>query len=631
MVEYQRAAIDLIDDITRNTNTYGSKNTDEKFGLILREYITNYNKIEIKKIVAGTNIDMVELLSDMPDLDTRFDKIRNILGIMVIDVSAYICTVFMANGYNYAYLYSIVVDEEPLPVFISVGANMISCDGEWRPLLMDICSYNILIQEYAKIVNSFVDSLPDVELNVRTFFSLEDAAIITDFYEASKFPKTLLALSMFAGQYTKQSGRQQEHTSSKFAELLGLMKKNIADFPDAQKIYDLIGSVHNVEDKNIKPVGVGQKLISLTPDELSHPLNASLKTWNEYNVSKLTTDLVLNCISPSFPVFGNWFFVFDTTKFLFNSDEAKQRIELSDKIMSSERMETDGDTILSNVAICMLMERVGLTLANQLSKLTKKYIFDIIYALHALNVKLGYIHGDLHGNNATIMNASGSLDDVCYQIEGKTYIFPHDGKYGCLIDFSRSMPIAQEVNYIDYIIKKYETHFPAYMDINYDKVLLLMNSAVDSLRLQIYVSKTTMAFDMFELTTSLLNAKENLNDEMRTFLINVREECEKILLSLLEHDKMDDIDYPSKKLIDKFYGEFAQALGPGKKISAFYNFDNELRYSIKSFDTLPKSMTSSPIVRDVDDRPIDVNTYGTNLIRVRYHLSKVDEANLIGL
>ena len=52
MVDYQRAAIDLVDDITRNTNTYGSKNTDEKFGLILREYIVNYNKIEIKKIVA---------------------------------------------------------------------------------------------------------------------------------------------------------------------------------------------------------------------------------------------------------------------------------------------------------------------------------------------------------------------------------------------------------------------------------------------------------------------------------------------------------------------------------------------------------------------------------------------------
>ena len=631
MVDYQRAAIDLVDDITRNTNTYGSKNTDEKFGLILREYIVNYNKIEIKKIVAGTNTDMVELLSDMPDLDARFDKIRTILGIMVIDVSAYICTIFMANGYNYAYLYSIVVDDEPFPVFLSVGANMISCDGEWRPLIMDICSYNMLLREHTATIDTFVDAMPDVELSVKTFFSFEDATAITEFYEASTFPKTLLALSMFAGQYTKQSGKQQEHTSSKFAELLGLMKKNIADVPDAPKIYNFIGSVFNVEDRNIEPVGVGQKLISLTPDELSHPLNVSLKTWNEYNVSKLTTDLVLNCISPSFPVFGNWFFVFDTTKFLFNSDEAKQRIELSDKIMSSERMESDGDTILSNVAICMLMERVGLTLANQLGKLTKKYIFDIIYALHALNVKLGYIHGDLHGNNATIMNASGSLDDVCYLIDGKTYVFPHDGKYGCLIDFSRSMPIAQEVNYIDYIIKKYETHFSAYMEINYDKVLLLMNSAVDSLRLQIYVSKTTMAFDMFELTSSLLCSKDSLTDDMQTFLIRVRDECEKILLSLLDHDKMDDIDYPSKKLIDKFYGEYVSPLGPSKKISAFYNFDNDLRYSIKSFDTLPKSMTSSPIVRDIDDRPIDVNTYGTNLIRVRYHLSKVDEANLIGL
>lgn len=631
MTVYKRKAIDLVDDIVRN-RSFNAVNKTNKYETILREYINNYNKHEIKQIVSGNDIDLFNSLSDMPDLETRFDKMRSILGITVIDVSAYVCTIFTANDYNFAYVYSIIEDDKPMPIFISVGSNMISCDGEWRPLLMDICSYNLLLSKYSETIDSFISDIKNVKINTQTFFSNSLEKMFSEYFSVSKYSDTLLALAIFSGHFIYKSGRQQFHISEKFNELLKLSKRDLSNHKDAKKIYEYIGEVYNIEDPNAKSVGIGQKLISLTPDELSHPLNTSLKTWNEYNVSKLVTDLVLNCISPSFPIFGNWFFVFDTTKSLFNSDESKTKIDISDKIISSEKVEDD-EFVLSNVAICMFMERIGMTLGNQLDKLTKKHLFDIFYAIHSLNVKLGYVHGDLHANNATIMVASTAdkHDDVCYKIDGKTYVFPHDGKYGCLIDFSRSMPIEQEVVYIDYVIKKYEIHFPAFMELNYDTIMKLMSDAVDSLRLQIYISKTTMVFDVLELTTSLLNSKHDakLGEDIRDFLVQIKKECEVILLNLLNHEKNDELEYPCKLLITKFFSEYEKPIP--KKISAMYNFDNDLRYSIKSFDTLPKSMTVSPIIRDANDKPIDVNTYVTNMIKVRYHIAKIDEALLIGL
>ena len=78
MTVYKRKAIDLVDDIIRN-RSLNTENKTNKYGLILREYINNYNKHEIKQIVSGNDIDLFNSLSDMPDLETRFDKMRSIL------------------------------------------------------------------------------------------------------------------------------------------------------------------------------------------------------------------------------------------------------------------------------------------------------------------------------------------------------------------------------------------------------------------------------------------------------------------------------------------------------------------------------------------------------------------------
>ena len=133
--------------------------------------------------------------------------------------------------------------------------------------------------------------------------------------------------------------------------------------------------------------------------------------------------------------------------------------------------------LLTDLALCATSEYVGYTLRT-LPNLTRRsewisparllmysdparvarYLFDLCYGAHQLHTRLGVIHADLHLNNMTIYELSNQyrkapktttykkrVDNpvIAYVTgakgESETYVFPHDGWFACLIDYSRAI------------------------------------------------------------------------------------------------------------------------------------------------------------------------------------------------
>jgi len=140
--------------------------------------------------------------------------------------------------------------------------------------------------------------------------------------------------------------------------------------------------------------------------------------------------------------------------------------------------------LLTDLAMCATSEYVGITLYSLPGFIRRssgvspaflrmfgdpamqaKYFFDLCYGAHVLHTRVGAVHGDLHVNNMTLYELSNQFQGtasgsgvsfipryenpvVAYVAggasassrgEADTYVFPHDGWFACLIDFSRAI------------------------------------------------------------------------------------------------------------------------------------------------------------------------------------------------
>ena len=135
--------------------------------------------------------------------------------------------------------------------------------------------------------------------------------------------------------------------------------------------------------------------------------------------------------------------------------------------------------LLTDLAVCATGEHVGNTIGSVPEIVSRsrtvspafdrmfknpamqaRYLFDLCYGAHVLHTRVGAIHSDLHLNNMTLYELSNQFqgtaaaDGITYapryanpliayvagpRGEADTYVFPHDGWFACLIDFSRAI------------------------------------------------------------------------------------------------------------------------------------------------------------------------------------------------
>ncbi len=336
----------------------------------------------------------------------------------------------------------------------------------------------------------------------------------------------------------------------------------------------------------------------------------------------------------------------------FNSKFKKLNEKIDDSINYS--ME---EIIMSEVTLGFVNEYIGRTIADSINMTQKskkydkmlcypfkesgyrhfaKYMFDICYGLFCLNSKLNIIHGDLHLNNATIgklyqLNESiithmpyrdENIDksNILYVIDDNhQYIFPNNGFFGCIIDFSRS--IINPINYLNFtdkslpisyklvenedkfvsgeilnLLKLYLQMYPnkikqqeelTVLFKNYFDAVFKLLTAVDIYMLTLRMLRSLQHLPPHNVSKKSMGLLEKINNMAESFITtemnNLIYEPEKYNKKILEED------YPLLKIIKTCFAEFNNLDLVGV-ISDVYCYSNKMEYSLNIYDSMPDYM-----------------------------------------
>lgn len=437
---------------------------------------------------------------------------------------------------NYAYIFGNIIPrsnfENNINIqYYTVGPSLLSKDGEYRA---GICTFDNYTQIY-KIMPKLWQDVKDyvrklylknnwqLSYKIFTMNTIKDQkkSAIDRIVSNHLLDHNFLALCWFKTVYEYYYKVIAQHIAENFSKIF---TKNINDlkmFESLEKKYKneiqllyLTSSQNffNYSKKKYKVIPMGQKFIPINETELLEPLKLDHKPWREVLISKRASDLVINGISPSIPLFGEFFYIGNSNESLYDNPAQYQKLEESKiaqeivkllkqaqkgtyiqrKIPQSNRQISDwvnsnfrslnkriqdpitysnNNIIMSNISLCFVSEYVGRTIYDIMTDKTHgyaktighplsvrnynifaRYLFDICYTLYCLNTKIHVIHGDLHLNNATIGHFIEADNSILYIIGDMQFVFPHKGAFGFVIDFSRSII---DINYINTLKDKF--------------------------------------------------------------------------------------------------------------------------------------------------------------------------------
>lgn len=623
----------------------------EYFGSLMFEYSQTYADIELRDIVLSGLPPTADINLDTRWLHIRMRHIRMMLAQVTYKSSDYACVTLDIGGFNFAYIYVLMVDD-PAIAYISLGDSMKSYDGEWRDLMTTIDGLNYALREYSQEIDAMAVNIKlrrNPKMNVYFSAKLKESIInkIRSRIFADDLAKKLATLAWFVS--TRKYIVSPEF--KKFATALG--GRELKPSRRLDELFLIMGSIFDSRPSQMSvPIesrisSVGQKLIQLTPDESSHPLNACYQSWNEVIATQLTLDLILNMICPGFSVHSFWIMLYGTSQYIFNSREMQERIVQSQTIRLTPR-DKRTDKILTDTAICTVNEYCGRTWRAVLMDKTSrdgvlihssKLVFEYIYALYCFHVRLGQFHGDFHCDNATVLRAfrddsNAATAYIAYIIGDVAYCFQDLGNAGFVIDFSRSCAMNNPA-WIERVIDKYRLYFgwpkPADASVFDANVYAALDDPMVLERLK----KNASAFDIWEFANTTLVqcgdaiAGSQLEKLLRGICDRVLEILSRVLKPATEY--MSDNSWAAFTILTTFWhGRTVSSMSDIGTFGAIYRFDNEMKYSAQSLGTLPKSISSGSIVRDNDDDPVDMYVFPANLVRARYKMFEENMRDLTG-
>lgn len=647
----------------------GKEQVDTPFGQVevrtlaervITRFLKNYNDMEYRQTIGqGLKVKdpLAQIVAEMniSEAETRMTKIRLALGQIAPSLS-FTCATVSVSGFNYVYIYLMMEKEHPRIAYISLGDSLVSTDGEWRPMIMDSCVYTTVLKKYASAIDAIAEAAPKFSEHKVNIFHSKAAPgsmlkAIDDFLIESRIAFRLMALAWFIARYEKKHNLTHALSSPEFVNL-GRQGSDaifaIIGGPIADELYTMLAS-YIMPNNPKQRIHVGQKLIRLTVDEAVHPMNNIYKSWNEVITTRATVGLLLNSISPAFASHSIWFFLHGANKLAYNRPESIAALELSETIRLTPA-DKRRNKVLAEMAVCMINENCGPTFGNTLKgensaiifDNAERYVFDIIFGLLAMNIHLGKIHGDLHRDNATIAGSEQSADGhVIYRlgIEAKdpTYVLRHDGHRACIIDFSRSVDF-DNVAFVEHVADKYAFHFK--LPTEEGRIFFDLNvyGAIDDERTLTHLAHRASAFDIYEFASSVLDSGVGrlAGSSLFALLTGIKQQAKEILLAAVagQPDVADELPYKTGTLaIGQSQWANAEIIAKhwqtrdidkidAKKVYDIFCLGHELKYSISKWDQLPKSIATTPMIRDTKDRPADAEMILTHRIRERYKLEE---------
>ena len=281
-------------------------------------------------------------------------------------------------------------------------------------------------------------------------------------------------------------------------------------FESQERLYALFTSGHR--GSGADRAKCGAKLIPLSLRAAVSPGDINYASWREIYIGRRCADLVVNFVAPMFPTPNNWTYIDGAEELLFENApmrEMYRRGEAAEGVLAALRRARQelsesgysGDApvqrldagvyaqieyaqsylLMAEAALCHTSENLGPTLAalpaivRRSAQETRtfhhphatlfsdpsrcaRYLFDLLYGVHAMHKRCAVVHGDLHLNNVTLFTLGRQVErrspsepwaprcpgaSVAYVAGPRgaadTFVFPHDGSFACIIDFSRAL------------------------------------------------------------------------------------------------------------------------------------------------------------------------------------------------
>ena len=392
-------------------------------------------------------------------------------------------------------IYAVAYYINEVPIYVCLSPTFLSSKGEFRDAFIPFSAFNQVFIKWGK-------QLSPIEDAIRKKISEKEFIIEYNTYPRSKIADEdiimlgtrMLITSTYLILYRKQYDLLQIHTDKLYVDMLKNIIKSSSYIINDNHIYNYLfnGNLHRSYGQKITPMSVGE-VIKIN--------NITYPVWRELYISYAASDMVINGISPHFAISANWSYIEGVDHDMFDNSIIRERYKQNDEVIEvinrlkllykySESIDNIEDSrqqifntmrkinsykLLSNIAMCRIDEFVDSTIGtiphtmrtaqipppkyyNFLKKIEyfDKIIFDLMYGIHTLHKKIGAIHLDLHLNNMTIMEVENdfykkgkgkyvydkdTIYHTAYVIDGQreTYLFPFEGYYGTIIDFSDSV------------------------------------------------------------------------------------------------------------------------------------------------------------------------------------------------
>ncbi len=454
-------------------------------------YIVEYNRALSLDVVGDGRL--TRLLNNFPmqmwghknRLVTNIQLLKYAYAIGKTDVLA-VCLKVTLDGissiYAYVYFQCEQGDTTPSalrPRFVCHGPTFKSQDGEYRRRVIVWLQFERLFVKYAdvfaKIEALVVQKMKAARLTfqVDSFFPIGCAVgedKVNEFIDNQRLPIKLFVMCWAHDFFNIHEKIAENHMSPAYQQII-YQADDIPIFNEIVKTMTRSRYMAMVSrcasfkidpdesDYNLNDMSCGQKITPLSAIEAVKTDDINFNVWREIYIANLTSNLVLNLISPSFPFINNWFYIQNAHGGLFEnlamhekythsavaSDISRQLQDL-DKFnyVKADRDEgaisskffrlsksihrsiiyADSDIKLTDLAVCVTSEYVGRTMRDLPTIVNhtqttpdfnqgyirtftdistfSRHMFEFIYAFYCMNSKIGIIHGDIHMNNATI-------------------------------------------------------------------------------------------------------------------------------------------------------------------------------------------------------------------------------------
>ncbi len=390
------------------------------------------------------------------------------------------------------------VDVDTDPEYVCVSPTYVSQDGEFRSRFvrydrMTWSSQEYLAETLALAEETVLTMISNGDLEVvKTRFSHNGDLRV----EPGRLGVELAATAIAVDGARARDSTLAAHTNELYATTVATVWRRAVAHTD-QKFDPVAEFRADWAEGDESGFIAGQKLRPLTIREVLEPESIEHASWRELWINQIASDLVINRIAPMFPLFGNWTAVDGGSPAMFDGAPMRSKFARSDQAVKvvqqlrTARSEVDPASaqtdylvgqfdvrihepivfaqsrlIMAGATLLTTQEVVGHTFGSMATVLKQhsrvspahlrtfadmgpRTIFDLCYGAHALHTRAGCVHGDLHLNNATLFEFDMHLEpldppqSIAYVAgsrgEADTYVFPHEGAFASIIDFSRAI------------------------------------------------------------------------------------------------------------------------------------------------------------------------------------------------